>query len=57
MPPHSEKELVLGGGQASRLGLLLAPTLEPAEPRAQRKQPGVHIVCQLHSYHDSIVTR
>lgn len=39
-----EEQLVLGRAQADGGGLLLAPVEEPAQPRAEVKQPGVVLV-------------
>jgi hypothetical protein len=39
------------------LGLLLAPTLEVTQARAQGEQPCVGVIGQCHSRHDIIVAR
>ena len=57
MAAHGKQQLVLGPGQAGRLGLLLAPSLEPAEPCAKREQPLVITIRYRAAGHGSIVSR
>ena len=39
MAPDREQQLVLGTGQADRLGLILTPVLEPSQAITERQQP------------------
>gem|GEM_PF-2616029 len=48
---------MLGSRQSGCPGLLLAPMLEVPHSRPQLKQVRVCVICQFHSYHDSIVSR
>jgi hypothetical protein len=44
VPPYSQKKLVLGGRQASRLCLLLAPAFEMTQPGPQPEQTGIDVI-------------